>query len=231
MGEKINLKPVSGKKLVEVNLLQGEKVQLGLETKYRHEAVIEKGSKKRKINLFERKNEEWQGATYVDKWKMFKDAGFPVVPTLRQTEDGRLFMTDITADGSEIYGKGIMKALEDALDSAKNPKQKIPEQIKHIELFMKVIEEKFDEIKTKVEEYRKRANEKKLCLPVDDPFEFILHPDGTWELMMLDLNAVFMKETDYWRELYNSQSTARFVNDLLKIKELYKAIAAQSLRK
>ena len=52
------------------------------------------------ISLIERIHET---NSYERNWKAFKEAGLPVLPTLRKTLEGRLFVTNVKADGSEVY--------------------------------------------------------------------------------------------------------------------------------
>lgn len=211
---------------MEINSSLKEKVRQGEETKYRHELVLSKGKRNRKLKMIERENQKIFKRTYADKWKMFKKAGFPVVPTLRETEDGRLFLTDVTGDGSELYGKALVLDLEDLSANPSGFKsQEVLAKMKNIESFLKILTgREFYKIKSKVEKYRKLANEKHLCLPADDPFELILHPDGTWNLIMLDLNAVLSQQSDDFIKLSNDLATTRFIADLINIEQLYRAI-------
>src|SRR5579863_2662717 len=80
------------------------------------------------INLVERSYSQ----RYVENWGAFNAVGLPVVPTLRYgvNKDGEpetLFMTDIKADGSEIYGRNFLHVLESkrANNSRFRPRHKL----------------------------------------------------------------------------------------------------------
>src|SRR5688572_175945 len=45
--------------------------------------------------------------SYIDAWIAFREAGIAVTPTLHLSSRNTLLVTDLKADGSELYGKGL----------------------------------------------------------------------------------------------------------------------------
>lgn len=225
--ERIKLETVSGKKAVTINSPGGEEIMSnGIESKLRHKATIESGSREKQVRLVERKNIKTFGPDYASQWQLFRNAGLPVVPTLRKTERGTVMMTDLTADGSEIYGKDLSSMLLQGLFQFSHiDKNKLP-KIKYVNSFLEIMEgEEFERLKRKVKEYQELANTNGILLPTDDPFELIIHPDGTWELVIIDLRFggkdIANPRLSETIELMNKNSAAFFINDLLEIKKFF----------
>lgn len=60
-----------------------------------------------------------------------------------------------------------------------------------------------------------------VSLPSDGPFELLIHPNGTWELIILDLWQANIGNGD--REMLQEQNWAvrsRFLQDLHKVRQL-----------
>jgi hypothetical protein len=224
--EDLIAEPISGKKPVKIELDSSDKLgDLGDEQKERHQGQI----KSYKVSLIERKDlDDGFGMKISDKWKLFKEAGLPVVPTLRRSQKGTLLMTDVTADGSEIYGKNLSKKLEQL--SVDN---KASEETKLADEFLKILSgPELDKIKSQLNAYKEIANSKGICLPLDDPFELVVHPDGRWQLVILDLKyggGQFKKYALIFEEIYNVEVTTiyqintklidNFLSHLMEIKK------------
>src|SRR6266567_1114957 len=104
MSESITAYPISGAKPREIQVNAKIPLHGGNETKNRLEGTLAQ----REVSLIERPLDQ----NYVDNWYAFREVGLPVVPTLRESSRGTLLVTDVKADGSEIYGKGLMHTLE-----------------------------------------------------------------------------------------------------------------------
>ncbi len=220
MKEKINLKQISGRKPIQMYSIDKKEVmnkgQGAQEEKYLHRGLAKLKEKEKKIRLLERLDLERGGKKISEKWKIFKEAGLPVVPTMRKTEDGRIFVTDVTADGSEVYGKYFWHEL--MVES-----QEIIEGAKRMEDFLKILEgAEFERLRGEVEKYKNLANQHNLYLPADDPFELVVYPDGTWKIMMLDLQKGLLPAFDGFTVKKSNEYCAKyFLNLLPRIKKLY----------
>jgi hypothetical protein len=121
---------------------------------------------------------------FVRNWHAYRAAGIPTVPTLRTSDNrGTLLVTDVKADGSEVYGKGMAQALSGRHDIGR---YRANTQIDP--LFLEITADKnWQVIVNKANEYTERAVDAGIVLAYDDAFEMIVHPDGTWDLIALDL--------------------------------------------
>lgn len=161
------------------------------------------------VLLVERDNRQRNGLYYSEQWKIAKEAGLPVVPTLRKAKNGKVLMTDLTADGSEIFGKAMEFKLNGELDPNFYPRLSVK--------FLKVMENDQEGIVKKVKDYVDLASTKGIILPVDDPFELILHPDGTWDLVIIDLERLGKADPDENLLEENEKNAGSFIQDLKKI--------------
>jgi hypothetical protein len=114
---------------------------------------------------------------YETRWLALKEAGLPVVPTVRKTEHG-VIVTDLKVDGSEIYDDHFYPGMSRE-HPAINP------------LFLNLTSPRnFTIIEDEVNKHRDRATAKRILTANDSPFALIVHPDSSWEIMMLDLAYV-----------------------------------------
>jgi hypothetical protein len=97
----------------------------------------------------------------IATWLAFRDAGLPVAPELFTRPGNTVFVADVKADGSEVFGKYLRCTLQ----------QDMPRE----------------RPRPKIDEYVSKADNASLVLPKDDPFELIIHPNGEWDLITLDL--------------------------------------------
>jgi hypothetical protein len=147
-------------------------------------------------------------------WRKMKEAGLPVVPTLRidpQTrERGRptVIMTDVKADGSELYGKGLLWSLE-SNEARVRPRPDIDKY------FLALTHSThFNEIEKKVNEYKAVADKNHISLPKDDAFELKIKPNGAWDMLILDLDMSFHE----WKENINTKPIAQFLDRLKRLR-------------
>lgn len=174
MTEQITANPESGRNPVRIEISEVSKIPEGAETKHLLEGTVGR----RRIFLVEREFDQ----SYINNWHIFRKAGLPVVPTLRVSSRKTLLITDIKADGSEIYGKSLLTSLHDIHEIRSRPRLDVDR------IFLRLTQPgNFQTVDRKVKEYLDIANSEQIRLPFDDPFEFVVHPDGSWELMILDL--------------------------------------------
>jgi hypothetical protein len=150
---------------------------------------------------------------YVEVWPIMKNAKLPVVPTLRTVQkngesgndvnDLTLLVTDVKRDGSEVYGKGYFRSLFEPLTwSSYRRRPAIDEK------FLEIMETQKADVLKKAREYADRATRYNIVLPRDDPLEMIVHPDGSWDFMILDLEMARVQRKD----ISLSQRSGRFFN-------------------
>lgn len=228
MGERLTAYPFSGRKKISAETKFSQSF-FGGGTEEKHEIKADLHSdsgKVREVKLIERAdNVGADKLTYSEKWKMFKDAGLPVVPTLRKTEKGTVLMTDLRADGSEIFGKALAYKLSEKAVFPEELSAEVPYSL--INRFLEILEgRELEELKNKIKEYVAQASENKILLPIDDPFELIIHPDGSWDLVIVDLKhgtRARDQERDQIEEL-NTRYANFFLKNLSEIARAYKSL-------
>ncbi|MBI2334436.1 hypothetical protein HYU96_01415 [Candidatus Daviesbacteria bacterium] len=211
MTEQITANPESGRKPIGIEISGVFKIPEGAETKH----VLEGRVGRRRIFLVEREFNQ----SYINNWHIFRKAGLPVVPTLRVSSRNTLLVTDIKADGSEIYGKSLLTSLHDIHEIRSRPRLNVDR------VFLQLTQPgNFQSIDRKTKEYLDIANSERIRLPFDDPFEFVVHPDGSWELMILDLTygyaiaeSVYSYHVNELRE-QNTRATRDFLAQLQYIR-------------
>lgn len=126
---------------------------------------------------------------YIENWRIAKQAGLPVINTLRKIDEETVAMMDLTADGSKFYGNIYAKSLR-----LKEQTVNLDDPIDSI--FLRVIDNDSEVIRKKLEDYVELANKNSVELPRDDCFELLVHPDGSWNVVLLDLTELFKVEND-----------------------------------
>lgn len=131
-----------------------------------------------------------QEITY-ENWFAFKAAYLPVPEEMWLTEDG-ILVSDVTVDGSEVYGKSLSDILTGKRREVGNSiREKHPCDV----VFAKINKQSLRE---RAHYWAEVATGYGLCLPDDDPIEIIVHPDSTWDIIILDL---FHAETPRTRRM------------------------------
>lgn len=129
---------------------------------------------------------------YYCIWRKLKDAGVPTIPNVRIVDDDNVLITDLTADGSQFFGKaGYIKWLfEDRQPGLSGPE-------KH---FVNV---DIDKVARRAREIELLALKHGLVLPSDDPFDLLVHPTGAWEVVVLDIGqtAELSRDDKEWIDL------------------------------
>lgn len=229
MGERLTAYPFSGRKKISGEIESSESFYGGgTEAKQEIEANLRSESgRTHKVRLIERAdNMGADGLAYSEKWKMFKEAGLPVVPTLRKTEKGTVLMTDLRADGSEIFGKALLYKLTGKAIFPDEQKVEVPYNF--VMRFLEIVEgDEFQKLKTKVQEHVSAASESKIVLPIDDPFELVIHPDGSWDLVTVDLkHGTKASETESSKiEELNTRYASFFLKTLSELGQVYKSLS------
>ena len=211
-GEKYPLTPISGKRTIDSNLTSSLPLNGG-GSEPKNRVTVSVGN--RDIPLIERSNPKAADG-YIRAWQLYKDAGLPVIKTLRRTEQGTIVMTDLKADGSELFGKGLLIQLRDRqyLDDFKR-------NTKLDSVFLNLTDEsQLEDIIKMVAELSNIASHSNLLIPRDDPFELLIHPNNNWELIMLDLRGL-PNPTHLDLEtitILNEKSAETFIETLRKLR-------------
>lgn len=224
MSEKIKLYPIpekhtnptSGKtrdrKIHEVELTDFSDIpnSMGVEPKLLHKVRVKSG---KIVSLVERGSGPISTEGYIQLWEAFKKAGIPVVKFIRKSKDG-VFMKNLKHDGSEIFGSAYA-SLSEMKFSKGHPKLTPIEQ-----RFVEIMESDLPKIRSALESMLKNAKEHRLVLPWDDPFELLVHPDGTWELIVLDLRFAEIGDNTWKNEKFVNGRLDTLINlkDFLVVK-------------
>lgn len=181
----IDLLPVSGKLTHKVEIIDMEKLNLGTELKYRIKTLF-----LGKELLFITREVSSQ---YIEKWKMLKKSGFPVIPLLRVTKElpdykkrspdsTIIVVPDITYDGSRTYGKSL------SWEVSKGTYKPDLEKDQH---FLNIMQNELPKLLAEVQKIVELANSLDIFLPEDSELaELVVHPNGTWKLTMIDIELV-----------------------------------------
>lgn len=143
-------------------------------------------------------------------WYKLKKAGLPVVPTMRKIGDYSVLMTNLTSDGSFLFGKYTRYAKDAAV-----PKS-MTKNLKKIPILP---------IKQTAWIFADICNNNDIELAYDDAFELLVHPNGSWELIMLDLSGVVINvkpEDKDSLEENNSKHCRLFFETIMSLKNRLK---------
>lgn len=131
---------------------------------------------------------------YSKNWRPFRDAGLPVPPFYLRGPGGNLLVPEVKMDGSEVYGTGLARDLY-TRTARERPRPDIDPHFVAL-----TGRGQFEAVETKVREYTERATASNLQLPFHDPYQIVIHPDGSWEVVMRDLrNAKNLNEFPFYR--------------------------------
>lgn len=146
--------------------------------KPKNRLLAEMGTKR--LNLVERDFGEATDRT-IEAYEAYKKAGLPVVNTFRKTTEGKVVMTDVTADGSRIYSKEVSR-FEHGEVRKSDPMDNVFLELVNDEKVVQAIESEVERIAT-------LAGKNGIFLAIDDPLDLVIHPDKTWSLLCLDLEG------------------------------------------
>ena len=180
MRERITASPISGLSAVSFGVVSEQPFwNGGIEKKNYLRGNTGVSERSRSVRLVERRT--GNASTYIEKWQMLKDAGLPVVPTLRMSSRGTLLLTDLTHDGSDLYGKGKWLEMKGGVYSYDAAREGDSE-------FLRITDhENISEVIAEADYLSEYATQSDILLPYDDPCELIVSPDGDWRLCIIDV--------------------------------------------
>lgn len=151
-------------------------------------------------------------------WFAMKNAGLQVVPNMWKISDTLVAMTDITTNGSGIYGKadipddvGGKYKMVSTVQPTRTP---LATDGKLLTIPLSAIEEK-------AKEEAVFATKHNIILPHDSGLVLVVSPDGNWYPLNLDIGTAHVGATehDIWGtiEAANRQFVNRFVNEIAQV--------------
>lgn len=155
----------------------------------------------KRISMVARSNIDYGDFFYYDYWQFFKMHGFPVIPTMRLSDDGKyVFMTDLSVIG-KVFGRGYAELIDLYWNGYTNNTID-PLEKNHLTLFVNsnkqldsyflwLYENHKNAIINRVNELVSRANRLGIVLP-EDGFVLLLKKNNEWEIMMLDLEPFYV---------------------------------------
>lgn len=213
IGETKEISPVGKAKTYQVKLLETTPLQKGTRLKERWRLGLSKGEKTRKISLVKSKVEipsmyrgELSSADYVAKiWTSLKQAGIPVVPTFVVLSDNEVAMTDLTADGSGLYGK-------DSWGNYFTPHE-TDAIFRDIDL---------EEVRGQALTFARRAADHHIGLSQDHSFDLLVRPDGSWQPLARDIKNTQLLDSFPDQDFIfqqNAEAVERFITHLERTKK------------
>ncbi|MCD8485049.1 hypothetical protein LRY65_01605 [Candidatus Woesebacteria bacterium] len=181
----IHLKPGSGATTREVTQVDTERLgtHIGAADTTKERVRIRIG--RHEFTMLAR---EESAEDFAKNWKLFREAGLPVPPTLRVIEREKngeiekVYVTDLTQDGSDFYGKAKFgKIFQESI------RRHDVELSELDDIFLRVYEKHKNDIRLQAEDIARKATESGVLLPWDDQFDLLVHRDGTYEVYILDL--------------------------------------------
>jgi hypothetical protein len=139
---------------------------------------------------------------YIEFWQRLVDAGIPTLPSIRKISSNQVAMKELTADGSRLYGK--TRSYQSQEESEGTDKFFINLDLTNV---LKKAREIID-----------KANKASIVVPGDDPFELLIHPDGTWEVIVLDLSQLVIANNPDVARAKNIWAQRNFEDFLLEIR-------------
>ena len=142
---------------------------------------------------------------YCEYWERLREANIATIPTVRKISENEVLMTDLTKDGSAFYGKDSVFGCFDRFK--KN-------EINILDKYFLAIQPSV--LENEIREVSRRADENGIVLPTDDPFDLLIHPDGTWKVLVLDLETEKSSAREDQIRVFNNDSVRHYLT-LLKI--------------
>jgi hypothetical protein len=207
IGERfIAIKPIE-KSQTTVNLtnIEGGKIHKGL-NKVVATVLSKDGDedgRKKEIPMIRKKITSADG--YCEYWQRLREAGIPTIPTVRKINENEIIMTDLTKNESSFYGKDSVFGCFDRFK--KNEINILDKHFLDIEV---------SDMEEKIKEVLRKANENNIVLPLDDPFDLLVHPNGNWEVLVLDLATENRDVSESETRVLNDECVSHFL-DLLKL--------------
>lgn len=120
---------------------------------------------------------------YYERWRFLKKHGIPTIDSMRIVDHDRVAMGDATVNGGEFFGKAKKKLIEREVYQGKRRALTNKEK-RYLEIF------ESGELESEVKRISKLMSEAGLCFPKDDYFDLIIHDDGSFDVLVMDLSLL-----------------------------------------
>lgn len=135
------------------------------------------------LSLFGDEQESMSPARrYYERWRFLRSIGVPTAGSMRVIDDRRVAMGDMTARGAVFFGKEKLRSVMQ--ESERHVLRKLS---KHEKVFLDIDPE---EIKQKIAWLQALAWLHDFRLPSDDEYDILVWPDGTFQVLILDLTQM-----------------------------------------
>lgn len=217
--------PEDHNRSLEIQVIQRERMSVGMESKERIKGKITSpsGERQRCVQLIRRNFDDRFpyntrdnlriAQQTQDEWKKYKVADLPTYDTLRLAQDGSLLTTDESAFGARTYGNPDFRYSLKEGKIFRTRKDKIID-----EQFIKLASEPMDKIRQESDRIVDIASQNRIGLPLNDPLELIVNPDGKWQIKTLDVAESHTFDFIENAERFNKECTEYFMNQLIWIK-------------
>lgn len=161
---------------------------------------------------------------FLSNWRKLKELDFPVIDTIRHGKNiTDVFMSDLTADGSVLVGRGLGDAFN----------WQSPDDLDFLKLFytksslemIRPLESELPFVITEVGKIVSKANSMQVLLP-EDAFVLRISPDSSWKIIMLDIEYVEFYENLTPDEIIELKSRNSLIADdfLITLQEIFSKI-------
>jgi hypothetical protein len=119
---------------------------------------------------------------YYERWRFLRKNSIPTASSMRVADRWNVVMGDMTIDGSEFFGK------EKYHDIGGQISDNIHRSHSSIERIFLGINPLL--IKKEIERIQMKLFGLGVRLPYDDRYDLLVHPDGNWEVLVIDLSLL-----------------------------------------
>lgn len=143
---------------------------------------------------------------YYTTWQRFKAAGLPVPSDVylirvesnrpaypNEWHNRRVIIPDVKADGSEVYGDQLARSMKPPVTKRGITVGGQESERRHRDidpLFLQATSpENFPSIEARVRELQRTLDEHGLYVSGQDGYKLVVHPDGSWDIVMEELQA------------------------------------------
>lgn len=176
----LEARPIGGRNTITLHNVDEDGLERGSEPKSVINASVRVGERTRPVSFIERYTPF--PSTWIQNWQMMREAGLPVPPTVRETDRQTIVVTNLKAHGEEMYGKGMLIHLREAMTWDDDYKLTAVDHI-----FLDLIQFHETDIIAEANRIVNIANRQLICLPTDDAMELLVEPSGSWRIVIADL--------------------------------------------
>ena len=150
---------------------------------------------------------------YGHIWQEFQRVGINVVPWLLE-DANHIVVPDMECDNYRFYGKSRSLAINDI-------NLTLPPFCNQDFLFLLIFSDMNSQLVDMISALTTTATDNGIALPYDDPAELMIHPDGYFDLITLDLSRARLNLSMDEAYYINQDSTARLYRHWQRIYDFY----------